>query len=971
MKRVGAVEFFTATAEGQLWTPTQAWAIAKPGSKPGGPGTLDEWVLRLEPPQSSDGSSLPLHDIKRWLLFGANDKRFLQLGPKGQSQTLARRIYRDDAVVRYLKAWLERIPPERRGARISILMPAIEDATARARYLDVIGRALPENALVLPEPEMVLEYFRLVKRSLTLDANKNNVVLVVDIGAATSNLSIVQTNRDSTVTTGERGIQRAGRLRAIEGLSGDAAGRWVDEQLAKRLGIDLDGAGEDEPFDLTEIEQAKIAVSLTGREQQIAGGLPEPRPLTPQVLQEVAKEVADRLEPLLKEMTRRLWEQLTGTKASRDLWASRLKEAGVSGPEDAAKLIDVVLLAGGTSRLPGFREAVQRLIPSPHTQFQGVGDGFAAAAALGALAHVLKDKYLPPRIRAGDQGSAGAADLKLEGGLDVDIVFAWKPVREEQYETSVRVLEKGDPLIYSGGSRQNVAKIDCDADAGIRARLIPKTHDKTQRKELDPKPLRALVSQPEIGIEVSPTRVLSLRAPNLQNAAAVRLNLNRFIEDDNPQPVAARQPVSSGAVAIEQADELVIDFGMSKTIILSPTSGVLDPAEMDRLQAQLPARVAQPPPAPRLKLVSPAPSPPPVAAPAPPPVTAASPAVAASAPRATAEPRKLQPVEPRAFCTALQDFLAAADLAGIDVPRRDLVMTLLGLTVRSMVLLAGPPGCGKSMLARMIAHLLDREVGLTFHEVAVQAHWQDDAALFGEAGALKLLVGSDTPGGPHLVLFDEVNLARPEYYLTRFLHATDDHVLDKNSFRLAQSLAVGTLNIDETSRPPSPKFLDRCFLVEVDQVSADDVVRIAPPGALSKLPRLPGLLGPPSTTAPADTGLVQSLLKVLEKTVRDEGLREDLLPSRRVRNDIDRVLRLHATLGEAGEQLLARDEVLDRLIASRVLVKIAGPDEQVQPVLEVLKEFFGRAEAAKLERCQRRLKLAWKQAPLGFVSPWQ
>ncbi|HEY8210345.1 MAG TPA: hypothetical protein VIG99_22830, partial [Myxococcaceae bacterium] len=133
MKSVGAVEFFTDTADGTLWAPTQAWAIAKPNSK-------EEWTLTLETPQPEDGPSRPLHDLKRWLLFDDRDKRFLVVSQTKDS-TLTRRIQRDDAAVRYLKMWQERVPATRRRGRFNVLMPAVDDESARKRYLDVIRRA--------------------------------------------------------------------------------------------------------------------------------------------------------------------------------------------------------------------------------------------------------------------------------------------------------------------------------------------------------------------------------------------------------------------------------------------------------------------------------------------------------------------------------------------------------------------------------------------------------------------------------------------------------------------------------------------------------------------------------------------------------------------------------------------------------------------------------------------------------------
>src|SRR5262249_44901056 len=140
----------------------------------------------------------------------------------------------------------------------------------------------------------------------------------------------------------------------------------------------------------------------------------------------------------------------------------------------------------------------------------------------------------------------------------------------------------------------------------------------------------------------------------------------------------------------------------------------------------------------------------------------------------------------------------------------------------------------------IIAEILGLKSGTNFHEVAVQAHWESDEVLFGTMGTLhKLLADSSVS---HLILFDEFNLTRPEYYLSRLFHAVDDGdgVLSSD-LKIGPCRFFGTMNIDDSSRPPSPKVVDRCFLMELAQVSWD----IRSPTGLHKLHTLSGLPGLP------------------------------------------------------------------------------------------------------------------------------
>lgn len=973
MLKIGALEFLVVGEDGDPWKPMQAWAVPRAGAR------IDDqsaWDLTLVPPQ---GPALPLHDLKRWMLFGTKDVRWLVLPAAGKNTTQYRKIVRNDATIRYLKAVRAALPASRRADKISILVPAGGDQDTRKRYLDTVKEAYPDSR-VFPEPEMVVEYFRLVQRSLTLDEERNNVILVIDIGASTSNLTIVVSNRDDVVVGAETGRQRAARLRAIQGTSGDAAGQWVDEWLARHAGIQLDHLDHAERHSLlARFEAAKIEVSSTGRSVIVAvPGAPEPWTMTVEDIEMAAYEVATGLLPVLQQMATRLWEQSTSTDTALRMTEKIRSERSVNGPADALRLVDYVLLAGGTSRLSGFREVLESEFRATKPRFLEVGDSFPIAAAVGALAHVLHAKYSPRRIRSAAADDAEAAPL--EGALDLDIEFAWKPdPGRGELEERVTVIERGDPIVYTGGERNDVFILPVDANTKLRARLIPDV--KSQRRGLPPNDIFVEAPNPRFGFRIDSDQRLKLLASSITGLANLRLDLKRFdtVHDPSEQPYEGSIP--SGILALDYTDEVVIDFGMSKTVVVAATAGLLDPHTLEK-------RPDPPPPSPVSPTSDSADAPPTEAPPVPEdpvrvsllPVTPDPPPPPSSPEQDLTQPDAPPPTRPNGsgvlrrtldgFMPALNEFLRAADAARVDVPAADLLFTLLGLAVRPLVLLAGPPGSGKSTLARIVAHLLGRRIHENFHEIPVQAHWMDDDPLFREDGLLSALL--EHPDDTHLVLFDEINLTRPEYYLTRLFYALDapTRMLTANQ-RLAHTLGIGTLNIDDTSRAPSPKVLDRCFLVEVDQILHNHALQRDSALRLASLPTLPGLPDAHASAPAPFEPRIDALLQELQRVVQDDGLREDLLPSRRVLTDIRCTLALHAELGEDAAVLLPTDQLLDRLITARILIKVAGSVEQVEPVLQCLESFCSRPENAIFKRTRRRLNLSHKQKKLGFISPWQ
>lgn len=139
--------------------------------------------------------------------------------------------------------------------------------------------------------------------------------------------------------------------------------------------------------------------------------------------------------------------------------------------------------------------------------------------------------------------------------------------------------------------------------------------------------------------------------------------------------------------------------------------------------------------------------------------------------------------------------------------------------------------------------------------IAVKSDWTDPRGLLGYFNPLTstyvrtdlielLLRAGDDPDRPYLVILDEMNLARVEYYFSDFLSALESDEpltlmpsgaadesaanLEGSEAELPAELAIppnvsflGTVNVDETTHPFSAKVLDRANVIEFNDVDVE------------------------------------------------------------------------------------------------------------------------------------------------------
>lgn len=269
----------------------------------------------------------------------------------------------------------------------------------------------------------------------------------------------------------------------------------------------------------------------------------------------------------------------------------------------------------------------------------------------------------------------------------------------------------------------------------------------------------------------------------------------------------------------------------------------------------------------------------------------------------------------------------------------------IALQTKPLVILPGISGTGKTRLTRLYADAVhdvrsDLQPNPFYLLVAVQPDWHNARDLLGYYNGLTgqfhptaflrfLQTAASDPQQPYYVCLDELNLARPEYYLAPILSAieTAEHFIDlgvpgdmvttpdglalRNPFRLPLNVAIiGTVNVDESTFTLSDKLLDRANVIELRSVDLEAFrqnYRGAVDGAawllLANIHRVLGDIG-----QPFGYRTVVEILRYLERA----------------------------------HEILPADQALDLQIKQKILPKLRGEDTpQLRRALDELSTLFG------------------------------
>jgi energy-coupling factor transporter ATP-binding protein EcfA2 len=318
------------------------------------------------------------------------------------------------------------------GTTLRFSEPPFASAPERKLYQNTVRKAAKEAGLgavsFFREPDAAFEYFRLLRREVPAQGKALNF-LVLDFGGGTCNVSVVSTTRQG-------GLWQRYIAAPVAAEAPSAGGLYIDQELLTQAlvaaGIKQHTAGRqtadrkayEEWLErhMTEAEHLKRQVSETGLAHQLPvkvdGRLAELSGgertldirLDPERLRGIVeKHWVDRgIRDAVDRVLLKLHGKLTTTAQRTNV------------PDDPRALVTQVLIAGGSSQLPGFVDHVKKYF-EPHTpKFTHVGKDFAYSVAVGmglnflVMDNALVDERPPVPVQPTGAKAAKAAPAEAE-----------------------------------------------------------------------------------------------------------------------------------------------------------------------------------------------------------------------------------------------------------------------------------------------------------------------------------------------------------------------------------------------------------------------------------------------------------------------------------------------------------------------------------------------------------------------------
>lgn len=194
----------------------------------------------------------------------------------------------------------------------------------------------------------------------------------------------------------------------------------------------------------------------------------------------------------------------------------------------------------------------------------------------------------------------------------------------------------------------------------------------------------------------------------------------------------------------------------------------------------------------------------------------------------------------QSLCEDLRNYACSQN--GLYYELRTIRLMIAGLASTKLIVLQGISGTGKTSLPYVMGKFFKNDATIA----SVQPSWRDRNELFGyfneftkkfnETEVLKRIYEADYTDDVNLIILDEMNIARVEYYFAEMLSIlempnpnewkielvpstlpNDPARLEGGNLKIPQNVwYIGTINNDDSTFSVSDKVYDRAFVINLD-----------------------------------------------------------------------------------------------------------------------------------------------------------